>query len=370
MQVFLSCFVAGSSFLLSFLLFFHPLQQNVKANRMLALFALVMGCAFTSTFILIAQPAMLNSILFKVLNSVQFLLAPLLYFSIVYFVKPEKQLTKTDLIHTVPFIIYTLIEFAQDIDNTSLSATELIRINQNVSFLVRDCLPFQTLGYLIAGYALLKKHKHHLKQVASNISKIDLTWLRHFLTILLLTVLIWINDALFEIPLLTEATPFIYTLAIFFLAFFSIRQKTVFAFGDIELPTSDHSRTTLKNPRLTPQQIENLTAKLTFLMESEKLFLDNDLRLSIMAEKLGLGVHQTSFLINETSGNNFYNFVNGYRVEEAKRLLSSSTIEELNILGIAFASGFNSKTTFNTTFKKVVGVSPSEYARQQHKQGS
>jgi AraC-like DNA-binding protein len=54
-------------------------------------------------------------------------------------------------------------------------------------------------------------------------------------------------------------------------------------------------------------------------------------------------------------------------VEEAKKLLVSKKMEELNILGIAFASGFNSKTTFNTTFKRMVGISPSQYSKEQKK---
>lgn len=102
-------------------------------------------------------------------------------------------------------------------------------------------------------------------------------------------------------------------------------------------------------------------------MEKERLFLDNDLDLPTVADKLGISIHETSFLINEVTKDNFYNFINKYRVEEAKRLLSSSAIAELNILGIAFASGFNSKTTFNTTFKKFVGISPSQFSKEQKK---
>ena len=102
-------------------------------------------------------------------------------------------------------------------------------------------------------------------------------------------------------------------------------------------------------------------------MEKEKIFLDNDLDLPTVAEKLGISIHETSFLINEVTKDNFYNYINKYRVEEAKRLLASTAMENLNILGIAFGSGFNSKTTFNTTFKKIVGVSPSQYSKEPQK---
>ena len=99
-------------------------------------------------------------------------------------------------------------------------------------------------------------------------------------------------------------------------------------------------------------------------MNHEKIYLDNDLNLPGLAHKLGIGIHDASYLINETTGDNFYNFINRYRVEEAKRLLNSSKRNELNILGIAFAAGFNSKTTFNTTFKKLVGMSPTQFCKK------
>ena len=93
----------------------------------------------------------------------------------------------------------------------------------------------------------------------------------------------------------------------------------------------------------------------------------NEINLATIAEKLDISIHDTSYLINEVTGDNFYNFINKYRVEEAKELLTSDKSDKLNMLGIAFESGFNSKTTFNTSFKKVVGISPSEYAKQNNK---
>ena len=95
---------------------------------------------------------------------------------------------------------------------------------------------------------------------------------------------------------------------------------------------------------------------------------EDKLRLLIrVAEKMGISIHEASFLINETTNDNFYNFINKYRVEEAKKLLASAQMDELNILGIAYTAGFNSKTTFNTTFKRIVGVSPSQYSKAEKK---
>lgn len=241
--------------------------------------------------------------------------------------------------------------------------------------------------YLMNAYKVLVKHKQNLKLIASTINHIDLDWLIQFLSIISLIIIIWINDALFGLPYVTQATNFGYAASIFFLAYFAIKQKTIFAFKEkdindisdlLETANEIEAKTAViaasatikeksKAKRLSVEQIENLSIQLSSLMENDKLFLDNDLNLPTVAEKLNLSIHETSFLINETSKENFYNFINKYRVDEAKKLLASVKMAELNILGIAFASGFNSKTTFNTTFKRVVGISPSQYSREQKK---
>ena len=229
-----------------------------------------------------------------------------------------------------------------------------------------------------------------MKRIVSNMNQINLDWLIQFLSILSIILFMWLNDTLFGFPYITEATNVIYAICIFFLAYYAIQQKTIFAFKqkditeiadlfekdsiispdlpiyntvDTELPIIEKPKT----KRLSESQIENLSIQLTALMEKEKMYLDNDLNLPAIAEKLGISIHEASFLINETAGDNFYNFINKYRVEEAKSLLASTKMEQLNILGIAFESGFNSKTTFNTTFKRIVGISPSQFSKEQKK---
>jgi AraC-like DNA-binding protein len=311
--------------------------------------------------------------------------------SILYFVNPNKVFRKIDWLHFLPFIIYVIAETIWSAGKESISTYTLFTINQNVSILVRNILPVIALVYLIKSYIVLVKHKSNLKLISSSINQISLDWLIQFLFILLITIIIWINDALFGLPYLTQATNFVYAASVFFLAYFSIKQKAIFAFKEKDIKEisevleygdykaeekanadevevrSDSVAVKEKPKRLSAEQAANLSAQLSSLMEHDKLFLDNDLNLPAVAEKLGISIHEASFLINETAKDNFYNFINKYRVEEAKRLLASAKMEQLNILGIAFASGFNSKTTFNTTFKKIVGISPSQYSKEQKK---
>jgi AraC-like DNA-binding protein len=69
-------------------------------------------------------------------------------------------------------------------------------------------------------------------------------------------------------------------------------------------------------------------------------------------------------VLNEGFGVNFFQFINAYRVAEAQRLLASAQHQHLSMVGIAFEAGFSSKTTFNTTFKKLTGLTPSQFLQQ------
>lgn len=99
--------------------------------------------------------------------------------------------------------------------------------------------------------------------------------------------------------------------------------------------------------------------KLELLMESEELFKDANLKSSDLSKKIGLNTHQFSQLLNDNLGKNFALFVNEYRIEAAKKLLQSNS--NLTLEAIGYECGFNSKSTFYTTFKKIVGKTPKQF---------
>jgi len=102
-------------------------------------------------------------------------------------------------------------------------------------------------------------------------------------------------------------------------------------------------------------------AALVNYMQEKKPYLKEDLTLTELAEQLGMSRNQLSTLINSGSGQNFYMFINKYRVEEVKALLMNPAKKHYTILGIAFESGFNSKSSFHNIFKKFTGLTPIEY---------
>ncbi|MBN8219979.1 MAG: helix-turn-helix domain-containing protein [Spirochaetes bacterium] len=110
---------------------------------------------------------------------------------------------------------------------------------------------------------------------------------------------------------------------------------------------------------LTDVDIQSTLARLKILIEQEKIYLIEDLRLPDLAKALGLNRTQLSELLNSHFQKNFANFINEYRVQEARRLLIESPKQ--NILEIAFAIGFGSKAAFSTEFKRYTGMTAMEF---------
>lgn len=101
--------------------------------------------------------------------------------------------------------------------------------------------------------------------------------------------------------------------------------------------------------------------KLKKIMADKKPFTNPDLKISVLAQEVGIPSHQLSKLINEKCGKNFNDFINEYRVQEFIALMQDPKNKTLSVYGVALDAGFNSKSAFNTTFKKITGKTPSEY---------
>lgn len=104
---------------------------------------------------------------------------------------------------------------------------------------------------------------------------------------------------------------------------------------------------------------ESLFHKLRELLNSEKLYVDPNLKIADLAEKMDTSTHELSKVINENFGKGFPEFINGYRVEEAKRLIGTNT--NYTVEAIGKMSGFNSKSAFYKAFKTYTNTTPAKY---------
>jgi len=151
---------------------------------------------------------------------------------------------------------------------------------------------------------------------------------------------------------------------LFILAYVGFNRTQIFhsdahRFADDELdgPKSEDSTVDDESER---QLFEEVKAQ----MAERQPYLDPRLSLNRLAEVLDLPPSRLSSLINRYAGQNFYEFVNSYRIEEVKDRLADKRYENYSILGIAEESGFNSKASFNRIFKNHLGMTPSEYLKQ------
>ena len=112
---------------------------------------------------------------------------------------------------------------------------------------------------------------------------------------------------------------------------------------------------------LTESLSYELKNNLTKLFTEEKLYRKNDINLEMVAQKLNTTRHNASQIINEHFQMSFHEFVNSYRINEAKHILSDEKQKDLNIIDIAYEVGYNNKVTFNKAFKKDTQLTPTQY---------
>ena len=116
-----------------------------------------------------------------------------------------------------------------------------------------------------------------------------------------------------------------------------------------------------KNSGLTDSVRNQLYHSLLEIMRTEKLYTQSDLTLELLAEKLNTERHHLSQVINQNFGLSFFELINMFRIEEAKLMLRDKKLTSYTIIEIAYQVGYNTKNTFNSAFKRIVGVVPSEF---------
>lgn len=220
------------------------------------------------------------------------------------------------------------------------------------------------LVYLLKTLLIVRQKNQNLKGYYSSLEKINYDWLKLVVSAFLI---MWIVDI---INLVTASLGIDSMAWQELLTFTSLFINFLFAnlliLKSLRLPATEPAVETHKYEKspLTLQTKTEILSRLEKLMTQEKLFLNSSLNLGDVAHKLSVAPRYLSQVINELKGQNFYDFVNGYRIEEAKNILSDPAHNNEKILSVLYECGFNSKSVFNTVFKKNTGITPSEYRRK------
>jgi AraC-like DNA-binding protein len=367
---------SGSLFLLFLTTLATPRKVNVYANYWLGLFLFSFACILLDRVFYDTLAYETYPMLSGLLEVTRFAMSPALYFSVLYFTVPDRQFRRTDYWHFVPFALFFvfILTVVTGVNNSPLFSwyhAIPADIRRVIALTVFFSLKAQMILYWILSFVQLVRHTRNIPMFASTIEPISLSWLRYFLVGLAFALMLSLNEGFKFVPAIVPLTHFGYLILTFYLGYCSLRQQEIYPYQqkDVEeiRDIIDEDVKSARVQRFAPDELTSAKHKLLQVIESEKIYLDPNLGLPQLAAKVHLSTHDLSFLINEGFGENFFQFINRYRIEEAKLLLKSTTHKHLNILGIAYESGFRSKSTFNTTFKKLTGLSPSQYM---HAEGS
>jgi AraC-like DNA-binding protein len=280
--------------------------------------------------------------------------------------------------HFAPFFVF-LIASLVFIDERVMSGTDgfLVR-DRFVSFRIIYGVTFfvSITSYSIATFVVINRHQKRLKQLVSYSSgKITLQWLlglsiTFYLGYVLMFILGGIDILVGFLPFDPYEISFIGLIILTFLfGVFGFHQPSIFE-EVVRFTEPGHDTGEENNAKkyqrsgLKQQDVARYIDMLEHHMTTEKPYLERELSIYDLSEQLNIPRHFLSEVINEHLGKNFYNLVNDYRVEEVKKRLEDPAYRHLTILAIAYDSGFNAKSSFNTIFKEKTGMTPSEYLKK------
>ncbi|MCB9274770.1 MAG: helix-turn-helix domain-containing protein [Lewinellaceae bacterium] len=162
----------------------------------------------------------------------------------------------------------------------------------------------------------------------------------------------------------TDALWVAFSLTTFFLGYYTMRQPEIFKLPAADTPSTEENQEEQERAAsLSEGEMNAIKEKLEQAMRQKHPFHNPNLTLNALAEAAGTNAHSLSRVINEGYGMNFNDFVNSYRIEEFKQLALKEEYQNHTLLAIAFIVGFNSKSAFNRSFKKLEDCTPREYLK-------
>jgi AraC-like DNA-binding protein/uncharacterized Tic20 family protein len=290
-------------------------------------------------------------------------LGPLIYFYIRKLTYPERKMQAKDLLHFSPFLLEQAILIVEIIESNkrqiaTYDTTAFNHLNPPLQLLALISI----INYLLKSLGLLAIFHQELKENFSDIYQYQLNWLKRLLLGFALLWLLWIPFVA------VDYFKFHYHLGIepYYPLYFTLAAITIWIGVEaflrpeiILLKLPNQSNFPVK--QVSYPGMEDAVIDLKNQMRKNFYYRNAELSLSSLALAMKINPHELSRIINTGTGKNFNDFINEYRVDEVIAKMKDPAYEQITLIGIAFDSGFNSKTTFNRTFKNITGKSPSDY---------
>ena len=285
-----------------------------------------------------------------------FYLGPTLYLFFQTQFASKTRWQKQDIIHFIPGALATLalVPFYIKSSEEKLKAVKTLFIDFQLS---PYDIPVAVGMLLLIGYVLfMVKTLSPLLTMKNLKTDFNLRLFLGLFLLILVTIFSSIISVVFRKVAFTENTALSISFILVLIYFFQKRYPEFFQQLNVSLNEEKYRRSLL-----TSVNLDRIKEKLEQLKEHEQFFLDEEISLAGLADRVGLSTHQLSEYLNSKLEVNFFTYINSLRIDEAcKRLVQE---KDKPVLTIAYEVGFNSKSSFHTAFVKKVGKTPSEFRK-------
>ena len=262
----------------------------------------------------------------------------------------------TDILHAIPFIVISTFQFYFAYNS---SYTYSIYITKHTVVLCQFIIYIVVSVQHIKRIQITRLQEENLKELNFNALK----------NIVIMFSLLWILDVINFIFILTNVKIYsflnlnifytyspetvFYSILIYFLLFIELKSGKI---TNLNWYTSKYNKSALP-----VSEALKLKEKIICTVNEDKVYKDHNITLGLFAKQINITPHILSQVINEYFKCNFNDFINSYRIEEAKKMLTDIKNSNYTIASIAYECGFNTLSAFNNAFKKFTGLTPTQY---------
>jgi AraC-like DNA-binding protein len=368
----------GCSALIAFIIsLISGKKKKVLPDFLLIVWLLILGINMVTFFILDAHHeeypnSLPERILIEFTDASVFLHGPIFLVYTFALSQVTFKLSRKYLLHLIPFILSFLFLTYSAVTGAGQSyhARMWLTLLKMISVFL----------YTVSVIIQLRKHRKLVENIYSNTEEKNLSWVNFLSWGILMVWLISLISLLVNLSTLVPLNPSIrflpnlsLCLFIYFMGYFGVRQTSIFVtrldpdFVSANIEKIEHEEagsTTerkYKKSGLNHEKADKLFTVLSEYMETKKPFLNPEISLFDLAKLLKVLPNHLSQVINVKTDQNFFDYINFYRVNKVKEYILNGRLGGHNLLGLAIDSGFNSKASFNRAFKRHTGLTPSEF---------
>ena len=340
-------------------LFTHK-RGNRKANKFLSILVVVLSF-FILRRIAEYKTSTFFTFIYFLSQAFIFLIGPSIYLYMRSIL--ETKTTSNMWKHFIPWFLTSIMMVILFLNIDEIIVIENIQLLKTASILFISLQVVHVLVYVFFSRNFIHRLEKSLSKQKSSLLRIYLKWTKHFMIVVLILGglivglhLLIISGGYYEI---NNSADFLFlvmvSLIVLNIIYKSWKQPEIISGMYIE-------KEKYKNSKLSEVDKNSLSLKLQNLLTKDQVFLTHELSLRELASKMNITPHALSQLINEQYQQSFFSLVNYYRVDFAKEMIKNGKMANTTLEGIAYESGFNSRSAFNRAFKKQMSCSPKQYS--------